>query len=120
MSLAWFRVVVYTHKRKPLMGRKVSDEDFVEAYVLARGIEEVMELTGLSRNGVTSRAASLRRAGVNLPKIRRPLRRVDVKGLNEIVTSLVCQRQLQDALAAEKGAMKTAEVPERPARQRRG
>lgn len=101
------------------MGRKVSDQDFVAAYVMARGIEEVMELTELSRNGVTSRAASLRRAGVNLPKIRRPLKKIDVKGLNELVRSLVSQQQLETH-PTEKAAESREQPSKQPNKQRRG
>ena len=46
---------------------RVSDKDFVKAYVACYSTDEAAKLTGLANASVQQRAAKLRKAGVRLP-----------------------------------------------------
>ena len=63
---------------------QTSNVNFVKAYMASRSSEELAANTGLTLESARSRAAKLRKAGVNLPKFSRE-RAIDIAGLNAIV-----------------------------------
>ena len=65
--------------------KRVSNKDYVQAYLLYKSYPELAEAIGLSRASVASRANKLRKAGVNLPKYVRAKSELDVAGLNSLI-----------------------------------
>ena len=67
--------------------KRVSDADYVTAYVSCKSCEELSVATGLSAATCASRATKLRKAGVSLAKYQRKAtaKVVDVDALNAIV-----------------------------------
>jgi hypothetical protein len=64
---------------------QVTDVDFVKACVNSKTAEAVASATGLKHSTVLSRAAKLRKAGVNLPEFDRAKKVLDVKALNALI-----------------------------------
>jgi len=68
---------------------RVTNEDFVVAYVTSESTQQVAEALGVSKSAVGYRAKRLRKNGVNLPKFQdlrgRAAPDIDVLGLNELV-----------------------------------
>ena len=73
-----------------------------------------MEFTAVPQRGDQPRSQFRRR--VNLPKIRRSKRRVDVRGPNEIVKSLVFNWEFAELEAAAKAASGLIQSPGPPGR----
>ena len=64
---------------------RVSNEAFVKAVLACKSYAEVAETTGLTQASVQSRAAKLRKLGVNLPVYERVKKTVDVEALNALI-----------------------------------
>lgn len=66
---------------------KISDEDFVRAWIKCGSMNELgVVLGGLSRQACSQRASLLRRAGVRLPRM---MRKIDADGLNAIIAAAI-------------------------------
>ena len=76
-------------KAKPKTTKvRLSDDEFVEAYVKADSVDEVIESTGMTYGSISQKAKKLRDLGVDLPKFKRQAKEVDVVGLNRLIKSL--------------------------------
>jgi hypothetical protein len=64
---------------------RVSNVDFVTAYKSSSSHNELAKKIGLTKASVASRAAKLRKLGVNLAKYAREKPAVDVEALNAIL-----------------------------------
>lgn len=64
---------------------RVTDVDFVRAWVVSTSTEDVAAKTGLSVASVNVRATKLRKGGVNLPPFARKKKVVDAATLNAII-----------------------------------
>jgi hypothetical protein len=69
------------------VGKKCSNEEFVRAYLAHSTTAGVSKALGISATTVSTKAASLRRQGVNLIK-KSAKEAVDVAGLNKLIASL--------------------------------
>lgn len=69
--------------------KKVSDEDFVVAYVTGGSMTGVVSALGMTPQGIRCRAKRLRKAGVLLPELKdmrgKYERGTDIQGLNELI-----------------------------------
>jgi hypothetical protein len=64
---------------------RVSDPDFVRAYVACKSYETLAEKTGLTVASVQQRANKLRELGVALVKYDKAKRKTDVVALNSLI-----------------------------------
>lgn len=66
---------------------KVSHEDFVVVWMTSKPVDDVVSETGMSKAAVKQRAQALRKAGVNLPRFKRPttLNTLRIAQLNSLV-----------------------------------
>ena len=67
--------------------KRVSNKDFVQAYLLYKSYGELAQAIGLSVASVASRANKLRKLGVKLPKYERAssTKVLDIDGLNALI-----------------------------------
>lgn len=63
---------------------KVSNEEFIVAWMNSESIDEVADKTGLQYSMISAKACNLRRKGVLLPKYRRAAE-IDIDQLNKII-----------------------------------
>ena len=73
--------------KKPAKPR-VTNEQFVKAYVNCHSTEHCASMLGLTATSVSTRANKLRKAGVKLPKYDRASnpKTIDVDGLNKLLS----------------------------------
>ncbi len=78
----------YCKTVSPSRKTKVSNEEFVTAWLASDGFYELVHLLGGTISAVQARATRLRKAGVNLPSFTRAARKtkeIDVTGLNNMI-----------------------------------
>ena len=74
-----------TKVKKP----RVSDKDFVQAYLLYKSYADLAQAIGMTPMSVQARASKLRKSGVTLAKYGRVTKKVvDVDGLNALIAQL--------------------------------
>ncbi len=94
----------------------VTSEDFVVAYRDSSSVKEVSEKTGLSSQGVSSRAANYRKKGVRLPVMGHPRSPIDVDALNALLEKdAVAPAEANGKRPAKKRSKKKAKVAPAPA-----
>ena len=67
---------------------RVSDKDFVGAWLRCHSHAEVAEAVGLAPASVLARAKRLREAGVELPAYERVRKGIDVSALNSLIAGV--------------------------------
>lgn len=67
---------------------RVTDVDFVRAWVASASTDEVATKTELTVASVNARATKLRKNGVNLPPFARKKKVVDADALNAIISGV--------------------------------
>jgi hypothetical protein len=97
----------------PTMTKKISDENFLIAYLSCYTLEEVARRTGLQKSSVTDRAAALRKAGYKLPAFKKPRKSAE-KTVSWLAWSLVVavgrDSKRAAALLADEAAHGTASL----------
>jgi DNA-binding Lrp family transcriptional regulator len=71
---------------KPV-AKRITDAQFVSAYVRCEDAEALAALTGLSESTVKARIGKLKKAGVNIKQYDRKPKEIDVNGLNALIPS---------------------------------
>jgi hypothetical protein len=67
--------------------QRITNDDFVLAWLKSQNYEEVAERLGVSKLQVISKSQYLRKLGVNLPKYKVGPQTTDVDGLNALIQS---------------------------------
>lgn len=88
-------VTATTAPKQPRAPRKtyphVTAERLCQVWTESPDIATVMEATELPRSAITARVASYRKLGVNLKKMGRGAKKIDVAGLNKMIASLAAK-----------------------------
>jgi hypothetical protein len=73
---------------KPRTNYDVSPKRFIEVWQAASSAEEAANTLGMPKPIVHARVSTYRKQGINLKKMKRASKKLDVEGLNELITTL--------------------------------